>query len=107
MTDSRTDGQTDDRRTPGGKTICLPTLKGGDIILFFFFLFHRPPVSPLNIICFVEKDNIFLRFCLCIFESDTVKSDCNIQIFRKMMKYLYPKYGKNITVNQQIKKNLA
>ena len=31
---------------------------------------------------------IFLRFCLCISESDTVKSDCPIQIFRKMIKYL-------------------
>ena len=29
-----------------------------------------------------------MRFCLCIFESDTVKSDCPVQIFRKMMKYL-------------------
>ena len=25
---------------------------------------------------------------MCIFESDTVKSDCPVQIFRKMMKYL-------------------
>ena len=25
-----------------------------------------------------------MRFCLCIFESDTVKSDCPVQIFRKM-----------------------
>ena len=25
---------------------------------------------------FCWKKNIFLRFCLCIFESDTVKSDC-------------------------------
>ena len=32
--------------------------------------------------CFVQKNNIFLRFCLCIFESDTVKSDCPVQIFR-------------------------
>ena len=30
----------------------------------------------------------FFRFCLCIFESDTVKSDCPVQIFRKMIKYL-------------------
>ena len=37
------------------------------------YLFYPP---TLNIICFVEKNNIFLRFCLCIFESDTVKSDC-------------------------------
>ena len=29
-----------------------------------------------------------MRFCLCIFDSDTVKSDCHVQIFRKMMKYL-------------------
>ena len=29
-----------------------------------------------------------MRFCLCIFESDTVKSDCPVQIFRKMIKYL-------------------
>ena len=30
----------------------------------------------------------FLWFCLCIFESDTVKSDCPVQIFRKIMKTL-------------------
>ena len=40
------------------------------------FLFY--PLT-LNIICFVEKNNTFLRFYLCIFESDTVKSDCPIQ----------------------------
>ena len=47
------------------------------------FLFYRP---TLNIICFVEKNHIFLSFCLCIFESDTVKSDC--PFFRKIMKDL-------------------
>ena len=52
-----------------------------NIILLFY-----PPT--LIIICFVEKNNIFLRFCLCIFENDTVKSDCFVQIFRKMIKYL-------------------
>ena len=31
--DRQTDGQTDAR----GKTICLPTLKGGDIIIHIFF----------------------------------------------------------------------
>ena len=55
------------------------------LIFIFFFIIYLP---TLNIICFVEKNNIFLRFCLCIFESDTVKSDCPIQIFRKMIKYL-------------------
>ena len=49
------------------------------------FLFY--PLT-LNIICFVEKNYIFLRFCLCNFESDTVKSDCPVQIFRKLMKFL-------------------
>ena len=44
---------------------------------------NYPPT--LNIICFVEKNNIFLRFCLCIFESDTVKV---IVLCRKTMKYL-------------------
>ena len=34
------------------------------------------------------KKIFFFRFCPCIFESDTVKSDCPVQIFRKMMKYL-------------------
>ena len=29
---------------------------------------------------------------MCIFESDTVKSDCPVQIFRKMIKYLKIKY---------------
>ena len=32
---------------------------------------------------FVEKNNIFLRVCLCIFKSDTVKSDFPDQIFWK------------------------
>ena len=44
-------------------------------------------MQTLIIICFFEK-KIFLRFCLCIFESGTVKSDCPVQIFRKIMKYL-------------------
>ena len=26
---------------------------------------------------------MFLRFCLCIFESDTVKTDCPVQTFRE------------------------
>ena len=34
------------------------------------------------------KNCLFLRFCLCIFESDTIKIDCPVEIFRKMMKYL-------------------
>ena len=38
------------------------------------------------------KKIFFLRLCLCIFESDTVKSDCQVQIFRKMMKYLKMSY---------------
>ena len=50
-----------------------------------FFLFYSP---TLNIICFVEKMYIFLRSCLSIFESDTVKIDCPIHIFSKMIKYL-------------------
>ena len=45
------------------------------IILFY-------PLT-LNNICFVEINSIFLRFCLCSF--DNVKSDCPIQIFRKMI----------------------
>ena len=32
MTDRQTDRQTDRRTDARGKTICLPTLKGGDII---------------------------------------------------------------------------
>ena len=47
-----------------------------------FCLFYPP---TLNIIGLVKKNDIFLRFCLCIFVSDTVKSDCPVQIFRKMM----------------------
>ena len=54
-----------------------------NIISKIIFLFY-PPI--LNIICLGEKNNIFLRFFLCIFESDTVKSDCPIQIFRKIMR---------------------
>ena len=42
---------------------------------------------------------IFFRFCLGIFESDTVKSDCPVQIFREMMKYIKIKvYLTSLTV---------
>ena len=41
------------------------------IISKIIFLFY--PLT-LNIICLVEK-KIFLRFCLCIFESDSVKRE--------------------------------
>ena len=33
-----------------------------------------------------------MRFYLCIFESDTVKSDCPVQFFLKMMKYVKISY---------------
>ena len=56
-----------------------------NLISKIIFIFYPP---TLNIIGFVEKNNLFLRFCMCIFESDTVKSDCPVQLFRKMMKYL-------------------
>ena len=40
-------------------------------------------------ICFVEENKIFLWFCLCIFESDTVTSDCpmqeNYEIFKNLI----------------------
>ena len=49
------------------------------------FLFY-PPTLYIN--CLVEKNNIFLRFCLCTFESDTVKSDCHVQILGKIFKDL-------------------
>ena len=45
-----------------------------------YFLFY-----PL---LFVSLQKICFRICLCNFESDTVKSDCPIHIFRKNMKYL-------------------
>ena len=47
---------------------------------FFFIL------SADSIICFVKK--YIFEVLLCIFESDTFKRDCPVQIFRKMMKFL-------------------
>ena len=38
---------------------------------------NKSSFYPPTISCLVEK-KIFLRFCLCIFESDTVKSDCPV-----------------------------
>ena len=74
-----------------GQNFLLVDLQNPPTVLFckdknskIIFLFYPP---TLNIICFLEKGNIFLRFCLCNFESDTVKSNCPVQIFREMMKY--------------------
>ena len=49
------------------------------------FIFYLP---TLNIICFVEKKENIFEVLSVYFESDTVKSDCPVQIFRKMMAYL-------------------
>ena len=73
MTDRQTDRQTDAR----GKTICLPTLKGGDIIspdvtshlgLFCLPMSHKKDamLMRVNILCFlvifILYLNIFLAF---------------------------------------------
>ena len=50
-------------------------------VISIFLILVYPPT--LNSIHFVEKNNGFVRFCLCSFESDTGKSD--FQILRKMM----------------------
>ena len=49
------------------------------------FLFY--PLT-LNIICLLKTIKSLLRFCLCIFESDTVKSDWSMHIFRKIIQCL-------------------
>ena len=41
----------------------------------------------------LKKRKIFLRFCLCIFESDTVKSDCPMQGNYEMFKDLIQTVG--------------
>ena len=41
----------------------------------------------------VTAHNIFLRFCFCIFESDTVKSDCPMQENYKIFKDLIQTVG--------------
>ena len=56
----------------------IPEGRGGGGANFYFLYNFYPPT--LNIICFTGQ-KLFLRFCLCIFKSDTVKSDCPVQIF--------------------------
>ena len=55
-------------------TVIFQKVEKKSKIIFFKFY----PLT-LNIVCIVEKNNMFSRFCLCIFESDTVKSDCPMQ----------------------------
>ena len=45
------------------------------------FLLYPPTLNIIHVICSIEKNNIYMRFCLCIFESDTVKSDCPVSSF--------------------------
>ena len=49
----------------------------------FFYLFYP---STLNIISFVEKNNLFLRFCLCISVCVCVFS--RVPLLKVIMKYL-------------------
>ena len=60
---------------------------GKNKILFLKLSFLFRPTA-LIVFVSLKKNNIFLRFCLCIFESDTFKSECPVQIFRKVMKNL-------------------
>ena len=46
QTDRQTDGRTDGRTDARGKTICLPTLSGGDIIKQTKYLAVRDGVAP-------------------------------------------------------------
>ena len=48
---------------------------------FFFKKIFYP--RTLNSFCFVEKK--YLWFCLCMFKSDTVKSDENDDIFKDII----------------------
>ena len=41
----------------------------------------------------LENNNIFLKYCLCIFESDTVKSDCSMQENYEIFKDLIQTVG--------------
>ena len=44
------------------------------------------PVFKILVRTLVEENKIFLWFCLCIFESDTVASDCPMRKIRKYLK---------------------
>ena len=50
-TDRRTDGRTDGRTDARGKTICLPTLSGGDIIAnnIVIYIMHKKQLYLLRI----------------------------------------------------------
>ena len=66
-----------------------------NLVFFLFyltFILSDDSKCYLYLICIVEFF-LFLRFCLCIYESDTVKSNFPVMIFRKMMKYLLQTVG--------------
>ena len=64
-------------------TVIFQKVKKKNNFKKFFFLFIR----LLDIICFVEF--FFLKFCLCTFEDEFVKSDCpmqeNYEIFKDLI----------------------
>ena len=55
MMDRQTDGRTDRQTDARGKTICLPTLKGGDIIIYCVFL------SPFHLFVLWSSHSIYLQ----------------------------------------------
>ena len=64
----------------------FPESRNKIINFYFFYIFYPPTV---NIICFVDKNKMFLRFFLCNFVGDTVQSDCpmqeNYEIFKDLI----------------------
>ena len=64
--------------------LCFSKVEKNQILKLFLYFIHR------LLILFVSlKKKIFLRFCLRIFESGTVKTDCPV---RKLIKYLKIQY---------------
>ena len=73
VTDRRTDRQTDGRTDAWGKTICLPTLKGGDINtkLFQFCLQNESRYVTISvfreyILIIVSQDFVFISHSQCM-----------------------------------------
>ena len=55
QTDRQTDGQTDGQMDARGKTICLPTLKGGDIIRY-----GLATLNSINSVVYGQKHKVWV-----------------------------------------------
>ena len=74
--DTICDGQTDERTDGRGKTICLPTLSGGDIIMYPFETLKKEGHNS-GLLAFTKYLHFSASFCITMEKNNPTVQGCS------------------------------